>query len=64
MKCRYVDIHSKLVLFEYLKNKLYKAKIRYYRRILLDEVRTKNISIRNFKQHLNEDESCLHGSTH
>ena len=64
MKCRDADVFPKLVLFEYLKNKPYKAESCYYCCILLDEVRTKNRSICSLKQQVTKDESGLHWSTH
>ena len=45
MKCRYVSVYPKFVRYKNFKNKPYKVKSRYYCRILLDEITTKNRSI-------------------
>ena len=42
---------------------LSKVRNRFYRRILLDEITTKNRSIHNFKKQLYEAETALHEST-
>ena len=63
MKCRDAGVYPKFVCYKHLKNKPYKVKNRYYRRILLDEITTKNRSICNFKNQLYEAQTALHEST-
>ena len=58
MKCRDANVYPKFVRYKNVKNK-HKVKNRYYHRILLDEITTKNRSIRNLRQ-LDEAESALH----
>ena len=58
MKCRDANVYPKFVRCKNVKNK-HKVKNRYYHRILLDEITTKNRSIRNLRQ-LDEAESALH----
>ena len=63
MKCRDANVYPKFVRFKNLKNTPYKKKRRYYRRILLDEIASKNKSIRNLKQEFSEAKHVLHNNT-
>ena len=63
MKCRDTGVYPKFARYKNLKSKPYKIKNRYYRRILLDEITTKNRSILNFRKQLYETETALHEST-
>ena len=50
IKCRDTGVYPRFVCYENLKNKPCKVKNRYYRRILLDKITTKNRSILNSKK--------------
>ena len=50
VKCGDENVYPKFVQYKHLKNKRYKHRYRYYRRILLDEITAKNKALRDLKQ--------------